>query len=175
LILALFLCSLAQQFGKIMDPGKTKVWKATLTPHRSLTRQGFLVVMVLVILVNLVVGGLFTVVGAWPVAWFAGLDVLLVWWAFRVNFADARRMECISITEHEVIVERFRDKKQPEQQCLVRRWVRVELEEDVERDLIGHLSLVSGQTRIFLGSFLAPDERRSLASALRAALAIPRI
>jgi uncharacterized membrane protein len=53
--------------------------------------------------------------------------------------------------------------------------VRVELEEDVERDLIGHLSLVSGQTRIFLGSFLAPDERKSLASALRAALAIPRI
>ena len=52
-----------------MDASNSKGWEATLTPHRSLTRQGFLLVMMLVAAVNLVVGGLFMAIGAWPVAW----------------------------------------------------------------------------------------------------------
>lgn len=157
------------------ETDKTQAWQATLTPHRSLTRQGFLTVMALVIVVNLVVGGLFTMVGAWPIAGFAGLDVLIVWWAFRANFADARQMERIQVTEHEVVLDRLRANRPLEQQRFVRRWVRVELEEDRERELIGRLSLVSGQTRVALGDFLSPDERKTLAHALRSALAIPRI
>lgn len=158
-----------------MDASKTKAWQATLTPHRSLSRSGFLLIMALVILVNLVVGGLFMVIGAWPVAAFAGLDVLLVWWAFRANFADARQVERISITEHELIFDRLRGNQPPEQQRFVRRWVRVELEEDRDRELIGRLMLVSGQIRVAVGDFLAPEERKTLAAALRSALAIPHI
>jgi len=158
-----------------MDARNTKAWQATLTPHRSLTKQGFLTVMGLVVAVNLVVGGLFMAIGAWPVAGFAGLDVLLIWWAFRANFADARRMERISITEHELVFDRFAENRAPEQQRFVRRWVRVELEEDRERELIGRLSLVSGASRVAVGDFLAPEERKQLATALRAALAVPRI
>jgi len=158
-----------------MDRGNTKTWQATLTPHRSLTRQGFLTVMTLVAAVNLVVGGLFAAIGAWPVAGFAGLDVLLIWWAFKANFDDARRLERISITEGELVLDRLQASKPPEQRRFVRRWVRVELEEDRERELIGRLSLVSGQSRVAIGDFLAPEERKSLAKALRAELAIPRI
>ena len=158
-----------------MDAGNEKCWQAVLTPHRSLTRQGFLLVMGLVVLVNLVVGGLFMAIGAWPIAGFSGLDVLLVWWAFRANFADAHQMERIRITEHELVFDRLRQSQPPQQQRFVRRWVRVELEEDRERELIGRLSLVSGGTRVTVGEFLAPEERKTLASALRAAIAIPRI
>ena len=158
-----------------MDDRNSKVWQATLTPHRSLSRQGFYVLMGLVITVNLVVAGMFVALGAWPIGGFAGLDVLLVWWAFRVNFADARRLERISITEHELVLDRLSETRPPEQKRFVRRWVRVELEEDRERELIGSLVLVSGRTRIAVGEFLAPEERRTLAQALRSALAIPRI
>jgi uncharacterized membrane protein len=158
-----------------VDASNSKAWQATLTPHRSLSRQGFIVVMVLVVAVNLVVGGLFMAVGAWPVAGFAGLDVLIIWWAFRANFADARRMERISITEHELVLERLVKDKPREQQRFVRRWVRVELEEDHDRELIGRLLLVSGATRVAIGEFLAPAERKTLATALKSALAIPRI
>ncbi len=158
-----------------MDRGNTKTWQATLTPHRSLTKQGFVTVMVLVAAVNLAVGGLFMAIGAWPVAGFAGLDVALIWWAFKANFADARRLERISITESELVLDRLQARREPEQQRFVRRWVRVELEEDRERELIGRLSLISGQTRVDIGDFLAPEERKSLATALQAALAIPRI
>jgi uncharacterized membrane protein len=158
-----------------MEESNRKVWQATLTPHRSLTREGFYVLMGLVILVNLVVAGMFVALGAWPVAGFAGLDVLLVWWAFRVNFADARRLERISITEHELVLDRESAKHPPQQQRFVRRWVRVEIEEDRERELIGSLLLVSGRTRVAVGEFLAPEERKTLAEALKSALAIPRI
>ena len=158
-----------------MDTGNSKTWHAVLTPHRSLSKQGFLVVMGLVVLVNLTIGGLFAALGAWPIAGFAGLDVLLVWWAFQANFSDARQQERISIADHEVVLERLREDR-PAVQCrFVRRWVRVELQEDRERELIGRLCLVSGQTRETIGEFLAPDERKTLAIALRQALAIPRI
>jgi uncharacterized membrane protein len=158
-----------------MGPSNNKAWQATLTPHRSLTRQGFLGVMILVAAVNLLVGGLFMAIGAWPVAGFAGLDVLIIWWAFRVNFADGRQLERISITEHELVLDRIRKDMPQEQQRFVRRWVRVELEEDRERELIGRLLLVSGATTVSIGDFLAPEERKTLASALKSALAIPRI
>ena len=158
-----------------MDVSNSKLWQATLTPHRSLNREGFLVLMGLVILVNLVVAVTFVVLGAWPIAGFAGLDVLLVWWAFRVNFADARKLERISITEHELVLDRLSEKHPPQQQRFVRRWVRVELEEDRDRELIGSLLLVSGRSRVAVGEFLAPEERKTLAQALKSALAIPRI
>ena len=158
-----------------MDTGNSKAWQATLTPHRSLTRQGFLALMLIVVAVNLVVGGLFVALGAWPVAGFAGLDILIIWWAFRANFADARQMEQISITDHELILDKLRKDKAQEQQRFVRRWVRVELEEDRERELIGRLLLVSGGWRVPVGEFLAPEERKTLAEALKSALAIPRI
>ena len=158
-----------------MEESNSKVWQATLTPHRSLSREGYLTLMALVIAVNLVVAGMFVALGAWPIAGFAGLDVLLVWWAFRVNFADARKLERISITEHELVLDRMSEKHPPQQQRFVRRWVRVELEEDQERELIGSLLLVSGRTRVAVGEFLAPEERRTLARALKSALAIPRI
>ena len=158
-----------------MEDRNSKLWQATLTPHRSLTKEGFLAVMGLVVVVNLVVGGMFVLLGAWPIAGFAGLDVLLVWWAFRANFADARQMERILITEHELVFDRLREHHPPEQQRFVRRWVRVELEEDRERELIGRLLLISGSTRLAIGDFLAPEERKTLATALKSALAIPRI
>lgn len=158
-----------------MDTSNIKGWQATLTPHRSLSRQGFLVVMTLVVAVNLVVGALFMAIGAWPVAGFAGLDVLIIWWAFRANFSDARRMERISITDHELVLERLRKNRPEECHRMIRRWVRVELEEDHDRELIGRLLLVSGRTRLTIGDFLSPEERKTLASALKSALAIPRI
>jgi uncharacterized membrane protein len=158
-----------------MERSTAKPWQAILTPHRSLSKQGFLAVMTLIVLVNLVIGGMFFAIGAWPVAGFAGLDVLLIWWAFKANFADARRMERISITDHELVLDRMQGERPPEQRRFVRRWVKVELEEDKDRELIGRLSLVSGPLRVTIGDFLGPEERKTLAFALRQALAIPRI
>lgn len=158
-----------------MQQCNPKTWQVVLTPHRSLSRQGVILVMGLVAVVNLAVGTMFFMIGAWPVAGFAGLDVLFMWWAFRANFADARRAERICITEHELILEHLSEGSAPRRQTFVRRWVRLHLEEDRERELVGGLFLVSHGNRTPIGHFLPPNEKRELAGALRAALAMPHI
>jgi uncharacterized membrane protein len=154
-----------------MTEAKPQSWRVTLTPHRSLTREGFVAIMLLIVAVNLIGGVVFLVAGAWPVTGFMGLDVLLIWWAFKANFADARRAERIEITESELILEKLADGKERVERRFIRRWVRVELEEDQDRDLIGGLFLLSHGVRTEIGRFLAPFEKKALAAELRRALA----
>jgi uncharacterized membrane protein len=158
-----------------MERSNLNCWRATLTPHRSLSRQGFVAVMAAIIAVNLAGGIVFAAIGAWPVTGFMGLDVALVWWAFRANFAAARQAERIEITEHELVVEHLAEGRACREHRFVRRWVRVELEEEHDRELIGGLFLASRGIRTEIGRFLAPAERLELARELKSALARPHI
>ena len=154
-----------------MERSNPKSWVVTLTPHRSLSRRGFITVMSLIGGLNFTAGIVFFAIGAWPVVGFCGLDVLLVWWAFHVNFADAKRAERIEITPTELILDGHVKGREIPRQHFNRRWVRVELQVDEERELIGSLFLRSHGLRTEIGGFLAPDERKALARELRAALA----
>jgi uncharacterized membrane protein len=156
-----------------MEQTNPKSWRATLTPHRSLTRQGFIILMGVIAGLNFGIGLFFYIIGAWPVVGFMGLDVALVWWAFSKNFADARRAERIEITAHEVVLEKMSEKYPPRQQRFVRRWVRVELEEDKDRELIGSLYLRFQGKRTEIASFLGAEERQAFAKELQAALVNP--
>ena len=131
--------------------------------------------MTIIAAVNFVAGIFFFRIGAWPVVGFCGLDVLAMWWAFRVNFADARKLERIEITAHELILEAHANGRDSRVRHFVRRWVKVELEEDRDRELVGALYLRSHGVRTEIGKFLAPEEKRSLARELRLALSSPHI
>ena len=156
-----------------MDDTKPKTWRATLTPHRSLSPKGFVILMSVIVGLNLTVGIFFYVIGAWPVVGFMGLDVALIWWAFRANFADARRAEHIEITSDELVLRRLAEDRPAQEQRFARRWVRVELDEDRERELVGPLYLRFGGKRTEIASFLGAQERLSFANALKAALINP--
>ncbi len=158
-----------------MEEGNGKIWAVTLTPHCSLGRGGFLAIMLVIAAVNFSIGLFFYLLGAWPVAGFAGLDVILIWWAFRANFAAARRSERIEITPHELVLERKAYGRESQAIRFLRRWLWVELDVDRERDLIGGLYLRSHGPRTEIGKFLAPHERKELATVLRSALARPDI
>lgn len=158
-----------------MERSNPNCWRATLTPHRSLSRQGFVAVMTAIVVVNLAGGIVFSVIGAWPIAGFMGLGVVLVWWAFRANFTAARQVERIEITDHELVVEHLADGRPRRERRFLRRWVRVELEEDRNRDLIGSLFLTSRGLRTEIGRFLSPAERQELARELKSALATPLV
>ena len=80
------------------DPLDPTLFEATLKPHRSLSRTGFIVVMVVLAGTSFAAGTAFLMMGAWPVFGFFGLDVALVWWAFRVNYRQARAYENIRMT-----------------------------------------------------------------------------
>ena len=63
-----------------------ELFSARLTPHRSLNRTGFLVLMAFITVISFAAGVVFWWIGAWPVFGFFGLDVLVIYWAFRINF-----------------------------------------------------------------------------------------
>ncbi len=157
-----------------MEHSNPKSWRATLTPHRSLTRHGFLILMTIIAGLSFAIGLFFYSIGAWPVVGFMGVDVALIWWAFNKNFADARCAERIEITAHEVVLEKLSERHPPSQQRFVRRWVRVELEEDRERELTGSLYLRFQGKRTEIASFLGAEERQAFARELQAALINPR-
>jgi uncharacterized membrane protein len=146
-------------------------WSVTLTPHRSLSREGFVALMGVLVFINLVVGLFFLVAGAWPITGFMGLDVLLVWWAFRRNYADAKRAERIVVAGDQVTLHRLSSKGRSEALEFNRRWLRVELEFDEAREIVGRLLLSYRGALTEVGSFLGADERQSLSKALRQALA----
>lgn len=150
-------------------------FRATLRPYRSLSRKGFVILMAVLIGLNFAAGTAFYLLGAWPIAPFLGLDVALVWWAFRKNYSDALKEERIEVTEHELVLRRFDHDKQRDELHFTRGWVKVELEEDRARELIGSLYLRFKGERTEIGRFLAAHERQAFAGLLRGALAKPRI
>ena len=80
------------------DAAEPVLFSALLTPHRSLNRTGFVLVMAFLSVISFAAGVAFLLMGAWPVFGFFGLDVLVIYWAFRVNFRRAAATEEITVT-----------------------------------------------------------------------------
>ena len=77
---------------------------AVITPHRSLSRKGFAVLLGVVIAFNLAVGALMIALRAFPVPLFLGADILAVVIAFRASYRGAGQAERVRITADEVVV-----------------------------------------------------------------------
>jgi uncharacterized membrane protein len=150
-------------------PSEPELFSALLTPHRSLNRTGFLVLMGFLSVVSFVAGVAFWLMGAWPVFGFFGLDVLLIYWAFKVNFRRARATEEISVTSSELRVRRVSHRGHVVEWVLNPLWV--QLDQKIHAEFgIEELHLVSRGRRVSVASFLGPDEKASFAKALLAAL-----
>ena len=150
-------------------PPEPELFSALLTPHRSLNRTGFLVLMAFLSVVSFGAGVAFWMMGAWPVFGFFGLDVLLVYWAFKVNFRRGKATEEISVTPSELRVRRVSHRGHVVEWVLNPLWVRLDQKTHAEFG-IEKLYLVSRGRRVSVASFLGPDEKASFAKALMAAL-----
>ena len=151
------------------DADQPKLFSARLTPHRSLNRTGFLVLMAFLCGVSFVAGVAFLLMGAWPVFGFFGLDVLVIYWAFRVNFRRADASEEITVTPSELRVRRISHRGHVVEWVLNPLWVQLDQKSHAEFG-IERLYLVSRGRHVSVGSFLGPDEKASFAKALLAAL-----
>src|SRR5215216_3580169 len=139
------------------------------TPHRSLSRTGFLLLMALVGSISFIGGTVFFWMGAWPVIGFLGLDVLLVYWAFRVNYRAAAAFEEVTVTPSELRVRRVSHRGQVAEWTLNPLWT--QLARDTHEEFgLQHLFLVSRGRKLPVAGFLSPPERESFAAALSAAL-----
>src|ERR1700681_4001754 len=150
-----------------------ELFSALLTPHRSLNRTGFVVLMGVLSVASFAAGLAFLLMGAWPVIGFFGLDVLAIYWAFRVNFRDATATEEIRVTPSELRIRRVNHRGDVVEWVLNPLWVQLDQKTHAEFG-IEKLYLVSKGRRVSIGSFLGPDEKASFAKALLAALQVAR-
>jgi uncharacterized membrane protein len=156
--------------GNEFDPQpQAELFSALLTPHRSLSGAGFLALMTFVIVISFAAGIAALLMGAWPVFGFFGLDVLAIYWAFKINFRHARASEEIRVTASELRVRRTNHRGHVMEFVLNPLWVQLDQKIHAEYG-IEKLYLLSKGRRLSIGSFLGPDEKASFAKALLAAL-----
>lgn len=141
---------------------------AVLTPHRSLGPTGYLALMLALGAVSFVTGMAFLLAGAWPVLGFLGLDVLIVYVAFKLNYRSGRLYETLELTPDRFTLTRVHPSGRQEQFGCNPYWARVSLREWPDGRTA--LSLVSQGKELAFARFLTDDERRDLAGALREAL-----
>ncbi len=150
-----------------MDQAPQPFFQAELRPHRSLGRRGFFILIGCVALINFGAGIAFWLAGAWPVLGFCGLEVLLLWLAFRYSYAQARAREFVILDGASLTIRRISARGLQKQWQLQPYWVRVECDDEPDSH---RLTLWSHGRGFNLGQFLSPAERLELAEALRDAL-----
>ncbi len=150
-------------------PAARPGFRAVLTPHRSLGKAGFIVLMSAVALVSFVAGMIFYAIGAWPVMGFFGLDVALVYAAFHTNYRSARTFELVELTEEGLALSKVATSGEATTWHFNPYWVRLDLSERPSGECA--LTLSSAGRTIRLARELSDPERRDFASALSRALA----
>lgn len=145
------------------------IFSAVVTPYRSLSRVGFLILMAALSAVSFAAGTAFLLRGAWPVFGFFGLDVLFVYWAFRANYAAAAAYEEVTVTPSELRVRKVSHRGRSSEWTFNPLWVRLERDSHEDFGLQG-LFVVSRGQRLPVAHVLSPPERESFAAALAAAI-----
>jgi uncharacterized membrane protein len=131
-----------------------------------------MVLMGAVCVVSFGTGLLFYLIGAWPVIGFMGLDVLLIYIAFKLNFRALRLYETVDLTPDALTVTRVQPSGRAQSWSFNPYWVRLSLEQRIGRST--ELSLVSHGKRLVFASFLSDPEREDFAAALASALSVAK-
>ena len=148
--------------------GDYYLFDAVLRPNTSLGRRGFVILMSAIGVTSFGVGLAFTLMGAWPIMGFFGLDVAFLYLLFRWNYRWARMHEIVQLSERALTVERVVPSGASTRWRFQPSWLRVEC-----RTLSAHrteLVLSSHGRSLTIGAFLTPGERQELARALNDAL-----
>jgi uncharacterized membrane protein len=152
--------------GDELEPA---IFSAVITPHRSLGNVGFLVLMIAFGAVSFIAGVAFLLMGAWPVFGFFGLDVLLLYWAFRLNYRHAGAYEEVTVTPSALTLRKVSHHGRAREWVLNPLWVKLD---KVVHEEYGfeRLFLVTRGKQLAIASFLGPDEKASFAQQLGNAL-----
>lgn len=154
------------------DPAAAPGLHVVLSAHRSLSPKGFMLLMALFGGVSFATGLMFWTLGAWPILAFFGLDVALVYLAFKLNYRSGLLHELVDLTPEALTITRVHPSGTRETFDFNPYWVRVALQEwpDGRTDL----RLASHGREFPFGRVLNDDERREFADILRTALSASR-
>lgn len=156
------------------DPYDRPIFAARLMPYRSLGRQGFIGLMLAVGAINLGGAVVFFAAGAWPVLPFLGLDVLIIFLAFRANYLSARAFEEVIVSPIAVVVRRVDPRGRRSEWRFNPAWTRLTVVRDPEDQVVTLMTLEEGRRRVEIAGLMPPVEREDFARALSGALAAAR-
>ena len=143
-------------------PADPEIFSAIITPHRSLGPRGFAIFMIWFGGLAVISGMPFVLIGAWPIFGFFGLEVLLVYLAFRANYRAARAYEEVTVTASELTLRQVSHRGAVREWTLNPLWVR--LDRIVHEEFgIERLFLVSHGRRLPIAASLGPNEKASFA------------
>jgi uncharacterized membrane protein len=142
---------------------------AVITPNRSLSQRGFVVLISLVTFFNCVAAAVFLSMGATFVPVFLGMDVVAVTVAFLASYAAAKRIERVRVTSREVQVVRETPKSAEVIWESPTAFTRVALEVDEDQVVHGVRLAMSGR-HASVAAALSPVERADFARALERAI-----
>src|SRR5262245_51443933 len=149
---------------------ESPLFKAVLTPYRSLSPAGFNTVMMIFVFGSFTIGFAFWLMGAWPVVGFCGLDIALLQLAFRMSYRSARMAEEISLTSRLLSVKKITAAGHEVETGFNPYWARLEIDRHPAVGVTA-LRIASHGRRLDVARFLGPRERETFAAALSAALA----
>jgi uncharacterized membrane protein len=146
------------------------VFSVVIRPHRSLSPQGFRLVMVLVCLTSFIASIPFVIMGFWPVAGFFGLDFLGLYLAFRVNYRRGDSFEFLELTPIRLLLRKVTHRGEVSEWRFNPLWTHLHRQVDDEFG-VQELTLASRGKQVVVAHELSPPERESLADELSRALA----
>ena len=142
----------------------------TIWPHRSLSPKGFAIVMGVLAGFLFLIGLGFFLAGAWPVIGFLGLELLVVWGAFKLNYRAARHREIIHTTAEELMVESQNPAGKWAQKSFPIGWLRVSLSPPKSPPMKSRdqqkVILSSHGEQAEVGKYLHPAEKAELSREL---------
>ena len=150
------------------------LFAARLTPHRSLGRRGYRIVVAIMAIAATVPAITFWSLGAWPIVGFMGLDVALVVWALWASLTDRKRYEQVTLWRDQLELKQVDGAGK---ETLVRfnpGLVKLVVDRDYNERTTG-LHLRTRDRDVVLGAFLDNDEKSSFAKAFGTALKRARV
>jgi uncharacterized membrane protein len=149
---------------------ETILFEAVSSPPAGLSPRGMRWLCGLAIGVAAIPAVVFAVLGAWPVLGFLGGEVVLVLGLVALHRRWSRAaVETVLLTEGRLLIHRHDGRGGREELALDPYWTRLQVREEAGATPV--LSVHSRGRGIEIGRFLAPEQKRALADALRTALA----
>lgn len=145
------------------------LFRAHITPGRSLDHNGHIVAVGGVGIACLVMSLVFVAKGYWPVAPFLGLDVALIAWAFWNMRQPVRSYEELAVWADNIRIRRVAPRRPVEEITIPTAWTRLERDDDPEFGCQALRLRHRGRSSP-IAAMLSPPERAAFAAALSDAL-----
>ena len=136
-----------------------------IRPNQSLNDRTFFWVIGGFGLLSLGLAIGFLILGAWPVVGFFGIDILLVYMAFRRNYRSGEKYETLDLSRNLLKVEQVNPRGDRVAKCFHPHWLTIEFNEGFRTH--NSLYLRSHGKSLEIASFLGKERKKELANQLR--------